>query len=76
METKEFVGKWVCSEYLEDTLNAPAGATFKVVGYTTYGDCIVDAGLWGWQCPGKCDRIAEECDFYWYLRTKDITEVL
>lgn len=76
MKAKELVGKWVHSEYLEDTLNAPAGAEFKVVGYTAYDDCIVDGGLIGWHCPGMYDRIVEECDFYCYLRTRDITKVL
>lgn len=76
MEAKELVGKWVCSDYLEASLNAPAGAEFEVVGYTTYGACIVDTGLPGWHCPGRYDRIVEERDFYWYLNLEDITKVL
>ena len=76
MEAKDLVGKWICSDYLEDILNAPAGAEFKVVGYTTYGDCIVDGGLIGWRCACRYDRIAEECDSYCYISTKKITKVL
>lgn len=76
MEAKDLVGKWICSDYLEDTLNAPAGAEFKVVGYTTYGKCIVDGGLTGWRYVCKYDRIVEECNFYLYVSTGDITKVL
>ena len=76
MEAKDLVGKRICSDYLEDILNAPAGAEFKVVGYSTCGDCIVDGGRTGWRYVCKYDRIAEECDFYLYLNTKDITKVL
>ena len=48
----------------------------RVVGYTTYGDCIIDAGLRGCHCPGNYDRISEECGSYCYLRIEDILKVL
>ena len=76
MEAKDLVGKRICSDYLEDILNAPAGAEFKVVGYSTCGDCIVDGGLTGWRYVCKYDRIAEECDSYCYIGTEKITKVL
>lgn len=77
MEAKELVGKWVESEVLTDEINAPAGTAFKVVGYTTYGNCIVDAGSdgWSWKALTRSDVILEQREFYRYLSTENVSKV-
>lgn len=77
MKAKDLVGKWIVADTVARALNMPADTAFKVVGYTTYGDCIVDAGLdgWSWRALTRSDIVLEQCEFYTYVRPEDITKV-
>lgn len=78
MIAKELVGKWIVADAVTEGLNMPTGTAFKVVGYTTYGDCIVDVGPggWSWRVLTRSDIVLEQREFYWYLNTENITRVL
>ena len=77
MKAEELVGKWIVSDVLTDEINAPTGAAFKVVGYTTDMKwVIVDAGSWGWDRLDPDDIVIEKCKNYWYVSLTEITKVL
>lgn len=78
MKAKKLVGKWIVSDTVARALNMPADTAFKVVGYTTYGDCIVDAGPdgWSWRALTRSDIVLEQRETYMYVRPEDITEIL
>ena len=76
METKNLVGKWICSDYLAASLKAPADTAFKVVGHVQHTDLvIVDARRWGWTGLMPGDVVVEECETYKYARLDEITIV-
>lgn len=76
MKAKDLVGKLIVSRFAAKALNMPSDTEFKVVGYTSVGKVILDAGKLGWNYFKDDDQILENCETYWLVSLNLVDRVL
>lgn len=76
MKATDLVGKLIVSRFAAKALNMPSDTEFKVVGYTSVGKVILDAGKLGWRYFKDGDQILENCETYWLVSLNLVDRVL